>query len=196
VCGCACLHHVWRSVAACAQCATTRLLCGYPPGTAVVPSGRRPRPAHVVAPPPHLRRTLCCVALLSRAYIRMPWPRQRAAAACTHQCMHADWGALQVGLQQFLERCQTRSDGAALDMVADWSTQMSLGEQQRLAFGRVLLANPALVLLDESRRASTRSCATAAWHSSASATARACGSSTTASLTCQPLRSWRRSLTG
>jgi vitamin B12/bleomycin/antimicrobial peptide transport system ATP-binding/permease protein len=67
--------------------------------------------------------------------------------------MHADWGALQVGLQQFLERCQTRSDGAALDMVADWSTQMSLGEQQRLAFGRVLLANPALVLLDESTSA-------------------------------------------
>lgn len=60
---------------------------------------------------------------------------------------------MQVGLQDVVDRCSSASAGAPLDMVADWSSRLSLGEQQRLAFARVLLAAPALVLLDESTSA-------------------------------------------
>jgi ABC-type uncharacterized transport system fused permease/ATPase subunit len=39
-----------------------------------------------------------------------------------------------------------------LDSKTEWSTMLSLGEQQRLAFARLLLARPSLALLDESTR--------------------------------------------
>lgn len=40
-----------------------------------------------------------------------------------------------------------------LDSTYDWSSVLSLGEQQRLAFARLLLSKPKLVLLDESTSA-------------------------------------------
>jgi putative ATP-binding cassette transporter len=42
------------------------------------------------------------------------------------------------------------SYASQLDVVDNWGQRMSLGEQQRLAFARVLLVQPALVFLDES----------------------------------------------
>lgn len=40
-----------------------------------------------------------------------------------------------------------------LDSMHDWASVLSLGEQQLLAFARLLLAKPTLVLLDESTSA-------------------------------------------
>ncbi|RXH86710.1 hypothetical protein DVH24_021983, partial [Malus domestica] len=42
---------------------------------------------------------------------------------------------------------------SSLDTSNDWSSVLSLGEQQRLAFARLLLSKPKLVLLDESTSA-------------------------------------------
>ena len=39
------------------------------------------------------------------------------------------------------------------DVNADWAGRLSLGEQQRLAFARIFLASPSLVLMDESTSA-------------------------------------------
>jgi vitamin B12/bleomycin/antimicrobial peptide transport system ATP-binding/permease protein len=39
-----------------------------------------------------------------------------------------------------------------LDRIENWSQRLSLGEQQRFAFARILLVEPALLFLDEATR--------------------------------------------
>ncbi|KAK9808588.1 hypothetical protein WJX72_000137 [[Myrmecia] bisecta] len=61
---------------------------------------------------------------------------------------------VRVRLGALLERnSKAEASGNGLDTVADWAGVLSLGEQQRLAFARVLLARPRLVLMDESTSA-------------------------------------------
>lgn len=52
-----------------------------------------------------------------------------------------------VNLGNLLERCE------GLDSQVEWASVLSLGEQQRLAFARLLLARPFLALMDESTSA-------------------------------------------
>ena len=53
--------------------------------------------------------------------------------------------------QVHLPRLAERVGG--LDAVRDWDKLLSVGEQQRLAFGRVLVHEPGIVILDEATSA-------------------------------------------
>lgn len=57
------------------------------------------------------------------------------------------------GMAQILAEVQLAHLVPRLDEVADWSRILSLGEQQRLAFGRVLLTRPVAVFMDEASSA-------------------------------------------
>ena len=56
-------------------------------------------------------------------------------------------------LLHYLERCQLDHLAGQLDTADNWSQRLSPGEQQRLAFVRVLLARPDVVFLDEASSA-------------------------------------------
>ncbi|MFN4238749.1 MAG: ABC transporter ATP-binding protein/permease [Vogesella sp.] len=56
-------------------------------------------------------------------------------------------------ISQVLKAVQLGQLSSRLDEVADWSRILSLGEQQRLAFGRLLLAAPQVAFMDEATSA-------------------------------------------
>lgn len=66
-----------------------------------------------------------------------------------------------VRLGHLMDRC----DG--LDSYVEWASVLSLGEQQRLAFARLLLSRPQLALMDESTSALDENnevyCITCSW---------------------------------
>eukprot|EP00802_Teleaulax_amphioxeia_P007772 Tamp_07780.p1 GENE.Tamp_07780~~Tamp_07780.p1 ORF type:complete len:775 (-),score=172.86 Tamp_07780:113-2437(-) len=58
-----------------------------------------------------------------------------------------------VRLPNLAARLQEADGGSALDSVRDWSSMLSLGEQQRLGFARLLVNSPRLAILDEASSA-------------------------------------------
>lgn len=56
-------------------------------------------------------------------------------------------------IRAVLEKCRLAGLAEKLDVADDWSRILSLGEQQRIAFARVLLMKPAWVFLDEATSA-------------------------------------------
>jgi vitamin B12/bleomycin/antimicrobial peptide transport system ATP-binding/permease protein len=75
-------------------------------------------------------------------------PLGTLANALTYPCADGKgFTAAQLGAA--LGEAGLGSYASQLDVVDNWGQRMSLGEQQRLAFARILLAEPALLFLDE-----------------------------------------------
>ncbi len=56
-------------------------------------------------------------------------------------------------LAQLLEKCNLNHLVYELNNIADWGNKLSLGEQQRIAFCRILVNNPDIIYLDEATSA-------------------------------------------
>ncbi|MFW7342422.1 ABC transporter ATP-binding protein/permease [Pollutimonas sp. H1-120] len=84
-----------------------------------------------------------------------PYLPQGSLRDALHYPKKADPDSAQAGgrAEQVLATVQLGHLAARLDQVDDWGRILSLGEQQRLAFGRLLLAAPRAAFLDEATSA-------------------------------------------
>jgi vitamin B12/bleomycin/antimicrobial peptide transport system ATP-binding/permease protein len=88
-----------------------------------------------------------CVTGTLRDQILYPKPDKKYH---DHELLHI---LAQVDLSDLAERCGDGDMYAGLSVVLDWSNVLSLGEQQRLSFSRLLVHRPQLAILDESTSA-------------------------------------------
>lgn len=92
-------------------------------------------------------------ALIGRRSTELaPEPEARSLPAPMTPAL-ADTAAADDRAMSVLELVQLGHLADRLDQVADWGRILSLGEQQRLAFGRLLLAEPDAAFLDEATSA-------------------------------------------
>lgn len=88
-----------------------------------------------------------CLFLPQRPYLPLGSLRQAI--------LYPEAGTLadEAAIKQVLQLCQLDRFAAELDREDDWSRILSLGEQQRIGFARILLVKPQWVFLDESSSA-------------------------------------------
>ena len=92
------------------------------------------------------QRPYCTIDSL-RKQLLYPLPPE-AAARVPRRALRRALDAVQLGaLADRLAAAEGGGDG--LDAVRDWGDMLSLGEQQRLAFARLLINRPRLAILDE-----------------------------------------------
>ena len=91
-----------------------------------------------------------CFFLPQQPYLQAGTLRSQLIYPSTHTQL-SDEQLLAILEQVHLPRLAERVGG--LDAVQDWEKLLSVGEQQRLAFGRVLVHNPRIVILDEATSA-------------------------------------------
>lgn len=101
------------------------------------------------------QRPYCTIGSL-REQLLYPRTADEAAAEWDSEALTRVLHAAKLGA--LIERtaalaAATGSSVEPLDVVCDWADILSLGEQQRLGFARVLTSRPALLLLDESTSA-------------------------------------------
>ena len=89
------------------------------------------------------QRPYCTLGSLRQQLV---YPQTEADFARTHS--DGDESLLRA-----LSKVQLGRLASDLDLVRDWSDELSLGEQQRLAFARVLINKPRLAIFDEATSA-------------------------------------------
>jgi putative ATP-binding cassette transporter len=97
----------------------------------------------------HVRRPEGTAALFLSQRPYLPLGDLRSAVAYPGQALPQD----DARLADALRRVNLGHLSQRLDEVADWSRILSIGEQQRVAFARVLFNRPAIVFLDEATSA-------------------------------------------
>lgn len=90
------------------------------------------------------QRPYCTLGTL-RANLLYPYDEETSDGVATV----SDAELLRVLKSVDLERLPERMGDKGLDSVRDWGDTLSLGEQQRLQFARLILANPKVAVIDE-----------------------------------------------